>query len=281
LLEPQAMPLGLHPSAWHPALYALSVLRLRVGRHLQQRLDGHTYAATRQAAPLEHRVFKHTSKLLRHATGAELALQLGKVANLRVAVPLLSGVVLAPGETFSFCRLVGRPTRTRGFVDGLELASGVARPGVGGGLCQAANLLHWLVLHSPLTLVERHAHSFDPFPDDGRVLPFGSGATIFYNYRDLRFRNDTAQAWQVRLWLTDKLLEGELRCQAPHGLKYRVYEERHRFFRRGERLYRANELWREVRAKGHDAAVLRRERLHETCAEVKYAPGPGVVVDGQ
>jgi vancomycin resistance protein VanW len=270
---------GLHPSSWHPALYSLSVWRQRVLRHLRQRLDGHRYASTRQPTPLEHRVFKRSSKLLRHATGAELALQLGKVTNLRVALPQLDGVVLEPGETFSFCRLVGRPTRERGFVDGLELASGVARAGVGGGLCQIANLLHWLVLHSPLTIIERHHHSFDPFPDDGRVLPFGSGATIFYNYRDLRFRNDTAARFQLRLWLTDKLLEGELRCDAAQAFKYRVYEERHRFFRRGSRVYRANELWREVRAKGHDQSVLARQWLHETCSEVKYTPAAHVAID--
>jgi len=112
------------------------------------------------------------------------------VQNLKAAVPLLTGLLVRPGETFSFCKTIGQPTRARGFTDGMELSHGVARAGVGGGLCQLSNLLHWLVLHSPLTVVERHHHSFDPFPDDGRVLPFGSGATVFFNYRDFRFRND-------------------------------------------------------------------------------------------
>jgi len=35
--------------------------------------------------------------------------------------------------------------------------------------------------------IERHHHSFDPFLDTGRVLPFASGAIVMYNYRDLRF----------------------------------------------------------------------------------------------
>jgi vancomycin resistance protein VanW len=42
-----------------------------------------------------------------------------------------------------------------------------------------------MAIHSPLVVVERSNHSFDPFPDDGRGLPFGSGAEIFYNYIDL------------------------------------------------------------------------------------------------
>ena len=48
-----------------------------------------------------------------------------------------------------------------------------------------------MFLHSPLTVVERSEHSFDPFPDNGRVLPWGVGCSIVYNYVDLVVRNDT------------------------------------------------------------------------------------------
>lgn len=51
--------------------------------------------------------------------------------------------------------------------------------GIGGGISQISNSIHWLVLHSELQLVERANHSFDPFADDGQVLPFGSGAAVF------------------------------------------------------------------------------------------------------
>ena len=71
-------------------------------------------------------------------------------------------------------------------------------PGVGGGICQLANLVHWMVLHSQLTVVERSEHSFDPFPDKGRVLPWGVGCSIVYNYVDLVVRNDTDHTFQLR-----------------------------------------------------------------------------------
>ena len=263
-------PFGVLPSRLHPAIYRLSVWQKRAVRAASWRLDGHCYAQARQAAPLASRVFKHTSKLIRQAPGVDLALQHGKVRNLEVALPCVDGLLLRPGETFSFCRAVGQPTRARGFVDGMELSRGEARAGVGGGLCQLSNLLHWLVLHSPLTVVERHHHSFDPFPDDGRVLPFGSGATVFFNYRDLRFRNDTGLTFQLRVWRTDKLLEGELRADARVLTSYRVVERRHRFVRRGAKVFRANELWREVRAKDHGAPLLREEFLLSNFAEVRY-----------
>ena len=273
--------LGVQPSRWHPAIYRLSVWQKRAFRALRWRLDGHTYASEKSADRLEHRVFKHTSKLIRRSAGADLALQLGKVENLRVAIPAIDGMLLRPGETFSFCKTVGRPDRARGFVEGMELSRGTARPGVGGGLCQISNLLHWLVLHSPLTLIERHHHSFDAFPDEGRVLPFGSGATVFFNYRDLRFRNDTTATFQLRLWLTHKLLEGELRSTTRPSVSYRVYEVNPRFLRRGARLLRSNEIWREVRAKGCHSPALKNERLYSNLAEVKYTPGPGTIIEDQ
>lgn len=69
----------------------------------------------------------------------------------------------------------------------MELAFGVARSGIGGGISQISNLIHWLVLHSELQLVERANHSFDPFADDSRVLPFGSGAAVFLSLHLSRY----------------------------------------------------------------------------------------------
>ena len=85
----------------------------------------------------------------------------------------------------------------------MELSFGKARQGIGGGICKISNMIHWLVMHSPLTIIERSNHSFDPFPDEGRVLPFGSGAAIFYNYIDFQFTNNTKDAFQINLWLTE------------------------------------------------------------------------------
>lgn len=43
----------------------------------------------------------------------------------------------------------------------------------------------------------------DRFPEDGRTVPWGTGCTIFFNYVDLQFRNDTAETIQVRLRVGD------------------------------------------------------------------------------
>lgn len=85
-----------------------------------------------------------------------------------LAVAAIDGVVIGHGEYFSFCHLVGRPTRKRGYVEGMELSFDEARSDVGGGICQLSNLIHWIAIHSPLVVVERSNYSYDLFPDEGR-----------------------------------------------------------------------------------------------------------------
>ena len=138
--------------------------------------------------------------------------QYNKITNLRLAAARLDGVVLRPGETFSYWRLIGRPSRRKGYLDGIVLFCGTFRPGVGGGLCQMSNLIFWMTLHTPLTVVERYRHSYDVFPDCGRTQPFGSGATCVYPYRDLMIRNDTQTTFRLHVTVGGEFLEGEWRA---------------------------------------------------------------------
>lgn len=138
-----------------------------------------------------------------------MELQRNKARNLELALATIDRRVLGPGQELSFWRCVGEPNAQRGYLPGLVLVHGHMASSADGGLCQLSNLLHWLVLHSPLRVVEHHHHGFDPFPDSGRHVPFGSGATVFYNYVDLRFENPTSANYKIHLWLTDTELRGK------------------------------------------------------------------------
>lgn len=201
-----------------------------------------------------------------------MQLQVNKVTNLNIASKEITGILIRPGETFSFCKLVGLPTKAKGYLLGMELSFGEARAGIGGGICQISNLIHWLVIHSPLTVTERYHHSFDPFPDDGRVLPFGSGATVFYNYRDYQFTNNTTHTFQINLWFTDKCLEGELRIDTELDYAYHVIEKDHQFLRIDGQFYRKNEIWRNKILKFHSGKVIETELITKNFARVTYTP---------
>ncbi len=267
-------------SSRHPALYFLSVGLRRLHRRLVWHLDGRRYAREQRDELLPFRVIKHQSVLLKKLGESDMHLQRNKVVNLGIAVRPLHGLIIRPGEVFSFCLRVGPPTARRGFLPGMELSFGKARAGIGGGICQISNLIHWMVLHSPLTVTERRHHSFDPFPDEGRVLPFGSGATVFYNYIDYQFTNTTQHTFQLRFWFSEKCLEGELRCDVNLPYRYHVKEENHAFLKQDGAFYRQNEIWREKIEKGHNGRMLERELVTKNFARVLYVPAGFAEDDG-
>ena len=113
----------------------------------------------------------------------------------------------------------------KGYLEGLIITSSKVSSAVGGGLCQLANLIHWLVLNSSLTVTELH-HYFDAlFPDAGRRVLFGTGTSISWRNLDYRFRNDTDQPVQIVIWQDDETLYGELRSLQPFDHTWSVVEE--------------------------------------------------------
>jgi vancomycin resistance protein VanW len=253
----------------HPAIYHTRIFQKRLFRTLADLGAGIRFADDRQDTSLEFTCKKHQSLLRRRLGDSDPQLQENKVHNLRLACPTIDGVLIRPGETFSFWRCVGEATAERGYVDGMQLSKGEVVRGVGGGLCQLANLLYWMALHTPLEIAERHHHSFDPFPDENRTLPFGSGAGVFYNYIDLRFFNPTEQTYQFRLYLTDQHLKGSVLTDIEPANSFHVFERNHRFLARDGKNFRENEIWREIvdRRTGNRVGE---ELLVKNFSEVKY-----------
>ncbi len=191
--------------------------------------------------------FSHKTPLLRKLKDVDMWYQYNKIINLKIALQKINGIIIRPGETFSFWKSVGKPTKRKGYVDGMVLNSGTFTAGIGGGLCQLTNLIFWAALHTPLTVIERHRHGYDVFPDSNRTQPFGSGATCFYPHRDLMLRNDTNHEFQLILNLDDEFLEGEWRSNKAPEYKYSVLEKNH--YMKSEYwggYSRHNELYRQI-----------------------------------
>lgn len=262
----------------HPRLYPLAMRWFRLRRRWQWLRSDAVWARQRTAPPTPFRIKQHKSLLLRRLGESEMWLQHNKVVNLRLAAACVDRVVIRPGETFSFNRIVGNCTTRRGFVTGMKLSNGAAQAGVGGGICQLANLLAWMFMHSDLTMVERSEHSFDPFPDNGRVLPWGVGCSIVYNYVDLVVRNDTDATFVLDVHVGDRYLEGEIRSDTQPQLAYSVEARDEAFLRHGDRVFRRNEIWRSVRDR-RTGSWLRDELLKRNCALVTYSPDESVVID--
>ena len=215
--------------------------------------------------------FEHKTPLLRKLKDVDMWLQYNKVENLNLAVKRLNGIVIRPGETFSYWRLIGRPTKRKGYKEGMVLYYGSFKSGIGGGLCQLSNLIYWMTLHTPLKVVERYRHSYDVFPDINRTQPFGSGATCVYNYRDLQIYNDTNEDYQLHIDLDEEYLHGEWRTTEEPETVYKVYENKHWITHEFWGGYVRNNI---IHRKTMDRAgiELRDEYISENHAIMMYSP---------
>jgi len=213
------------------------------------------------------RVARHQSVLRRRLGDSDPRLQEQKVTNLRKAAEKLNGVIIQPGDVFSLWTIVGKPTYKNGYVDGMLLSNGKVVEGLGGGLCQLSNFLYWIFLHAPVETVERYHHSMDVFPDSGRTLPFGGGATILYNFVDLKLRNVSDKPLQLKIWLTENHLKGQIVAPDSIATKYHVVEKNHCFVKRGEKYFRYNEIYREAKIEGK---VVNIEKVTTNFAPVLY-----------
>ncbi|MBQ3107313.1 MAG: VanW family protein [Firmicutes bacterium] len=185
------------------------------------------FAKTRQQEPLPYQYFDHKTILLRKLKDVDMWMQRNKVTTLKIAVSQIDGILLRPGEVFSYWKLIGKPTKQKGYVDGMVLKNGTVTAGTGGGLCQLSNLIFWMTAHTPLTIVERHRHGYDVFPDSNRTQPFGSGATCFWPHGDLMIQNNTQDTYQLVLKVGSRYLEGEWRVSRLPDYHFEVVERNH------------------------------------------------------
>ena len=123
--------------------------------------------------------------------------------NLKLAAKCFNGILIKPGEVFSFWNLVGDFSYKKGYKDGVLLQDGEVKAGVGGGICQLANLIFWIFLHTDLEIIYIYRHGFDLFPDYSRVIPFGTGATLVVGFKDIKVKNNSNQIYQLNIWFDD------------------------------------------------------------------------------
>ena len=223
---PGTIPKPVNRSRWRTRL---GIAYYRIRRRLEWMRSTARFAKEQSSFELPYVISTHRTPLLRQLKDVDMGLQHNKVVNLRIAGAQLNGIVIKPGETFSYWRLIGKPTRRKGYLDGMVLHKGKVTTGVGGGLCQLSNLIYWLALHTPLQVIERYRHGYDVFPDAGRTQPFGTGATCFYNYLDLQLYNPTEAVYQLRVYLTEDELVGKWRSDQPARYRYEVFEKKHWF----------------------------------------------------
>lgn len=230
-----------------PVCYKISLKKEIMKRHLKDLFSKEKIAKKRDLDNILPNIVKsHSSILIRKLHGVDLKLQENKVTNIMLACNKVNGIVINPGETFSYWRTVGKAKEKDGYKEGLMIGRKGFISGYGGGLCQMANMIHWLILNSPLDVTELHHHSDALFPDERRRVPFGTGTSICYNNVDYKFKNNTDQKVQILMWVENGQLCGELRSEREYPCRYKLVEENHHYQKEGDSYYRVSQVYRIV-----------------------------------
>lgn len=230
-----------------PLTYKISRQKCIIARRLKDLFSRNKFSRVKSDKVLPSVIYKHNSLIRRKLGNTEVELQENKAVNLSLAAPKIYGILIYPNETFSFWRLVGPDSAKNGYKEGLTISNGQPSKGYGGGLCQMTNLIHWMILHSELIIIEHHHHDgIDLFPDFKRQIPFGTGTSIVYNYLDYRFINKTNRTYQLLVWSDGTYLRGELRADQPQEKTFHIQSKNEFFSMENGIVYRNGEVYRDT-----------------------------------
>ena len=176
----------------------------------------------RRAEPLPFRVKQHKSCCCAPLVPDQMWLQHNKVTNLRLASAQVDTVLIRPGETFSFNKVIGNCTRRKGMSRGCgspaarrdqgSAAASASWPTSSTGWCSTRRSPWWSAPSTPSTLPRQRAGP-----------PLGVGCSIAYNYVDFVVRNDTDATYQLFVSVGERYLEGELRTDREPEHTFRVF----------------------------------------------------------
>jgi len=121
-----------------------------------------------------------------------------RLNNINLASEAVNGYILLPDEEFSFNGVVGQRTAERGYRPAPSLSQGETITTIGGGICQTSSTIYAAIRPTDLLVTEQQRHG-RPVP----YLPWGWDATVFWNFIDFKFVNNTN--YPIRI---DARLEG-------------------------------------------------------------------------
>ncbi|MBO4897389.1 MAG: VanW family protein [Clostridia bacterium] len=253
----------------NPTCYKIALEKQIIRRHITDLFCKDKIAKNKSDEKLPNVVSEHSSNMIKRAPGVNLTHQLNKAENIDIAGKCINGIIIRPGETFSFWKTVGKTTKRKGYKEGRIIENNRLIAGLGGGLCNLGNTIHLLLLHSPLEITEFHKHSDALAPDEGKRKPFAAGTSVCYNFMDYRFKNNTDQNVQLLIWCEGEELFAELRSEKPFPYRYELIEEDHHFKKEGEKYFRNSKIYRNVIDRGTNETV-KKELILDNHSEVLF-----------
>lgn len=251
-----------------PFLIPIRKLQRKIFFYIGMKLDSNRYSKRISNDTFEYKIFFTKSKMINPKSGFDIKYQINKVDNLKLVANTINKIVIEPGETFSFWILARKAEKYGNYKDGLAVQNDKVVNVKGGGLCQISNLLFWVFLHTPLTIVERHPHSAETLPSPGGDIPEGVDATIAEGWKDLKVKNDTDDRFQILIEFDEEYIYGSILSDTRQDIYYRVKSENLKYTKENGKIYRYNEVYKLWYNSSDN--LLRKELILKNKYEIQY-----------
>lgn len=109
-----------------------------------------------------------------------------RIVNLGLACKALDGLILQPGQEFSYNDTLGERTAEKGYQPAPAYSGTTLVDSLGGGICQVSSTLYLASVYAELTILERVNHGYPV-----HYIPYGMDATVNWGFTDLKMRNDS------------------------------------------------------------------------------------------
>ncbi len=118
--------------------------------------------------------------------------------NLRLACEALDGVIINPGETFSYNETLGERTAEKGYKPAPAYSGYNLVDSIGGGVCQGSSTLYLATLLADMEIVDRVNHGYP-----SSYIELGMDATVNWGTTDFQFRNNWNFPIMIKAWVAD------------------------------------------------------------------------------
>jgi len=251
-----------------PFLLPLRQKQKKSFNYMKMYFDQNQYSNYKAKIQLHYKVFETASLMVNENSGFDMRYQLGKIHNLQLAAKTVEHIIIFPGETFSFWQLVRFADQCQPYKVGLTSMDGKIVGAYGGGLCQLSNMLFWMFLHTPLTIVERHGHAIEAFPSTTQELPQGTDATVSEGWQDLKVKNNTREKYQIEISFDDIFMYGRILANHASTYSYEVFDQNISYLKKDDKVFQIVEVWQRVSETEKDFTS--EKLLYNNTCEISY-----------
>lgn len=251
-----------------PFLIPIRIWQRNLFFNIGMHLDKNKYSKN-FGEPLAYTIADAKTLMINENSGYDIVYQENKVYNLKMISKTMNHVLIQPKETFSFCYLAKHSGKYGTYKDGLVLVNNKIVPTKGGGICHLSNLLYYVFLMSPLTIVERHGHKVKSFPNPDQNSLEGIDATIRSGWLDLKVRNNTDHTFQIEIDFDEEYMYARILSDQDSMYEYRIINENFQYIQKNNDIYESVSVIKIGKDK-QTGKEISKEKLYDEVVKIEY-----------